>query len=119
MCIEKDRGPSAYGATRPRGLRRQLEDKRIYMKELWIRNIYGECTIMRGDFPFDIADACHIYKLNTESFKEKMIEFNAKSKKVYYSFDNCSFTFNNETDAIAAKNWIESQIIVNKNMGIS
>lgn len=87
------------------------------MKELWIRNIYGECTIMHGNFPFDFSDAHYTYKINVEVLENKMLEFNARFENTIDGFDNCLVRFNNEQDAIAAKNWIEAQIVLNKLAG--
>lgn len=116
LCIEKDRGPSAVGAreTSAPAIGR-YEDKN--MKELWIRNSYGEYTIMQGHFPFDFSDAHYTCNFDLESFKNKMIDFNARFEIMIDGFDNCLIRFDNETDAVAAKNWIEAQVIMNKLTG--
>lgn len=74
---------------------------------------------MQSHFPFDFSDAYYKCKFDIESFKNKMLEFNARFEKIIDSFDNCSMRFDNETDALVTKNWIEAQIILNKLTGIS
>ena len=86
------------------------------MIQLWIKNIYGEYTIMRGHFPLDEADVYYTYKLDMEIFIKKMYEFNCRFEKMN-SYNNC-VRFNSEEDAMAAKNWIEAQIVMNKIIGI-